>query len=101
MQLLAVLLFLLSLDAPGSEADPPGTVFLDLEAGESKPIQAESGASAICDDPHVVAPEFTPDIARLLDPREGMKTREIQGGTGPETVAAALIAARIRLANLG
>ena len=47
------------------------------------------------------APEFTPDIARLLDPREGMKTREIQGGTGPETVAAALIAARIRLANLG
>jgi argininosuccinate lyase len=46
------------------------------------------------------APEFTPGIARMLDPREGMKTREIQGGTGPETVAAALIAARIRLANL-
>jgi len=46
------------------------------------------------------APEFTPDIARLLDPREGMKTREIEGGTGPETVAAALIAARMRLANL-
>ena len=37
------------------------------------------------------APEFTPDVARLLDPREGMKTREIAGGTGPETVAAALI----------
>src|SRR6202162_867340 len=46
------------------------------------------------------APEFTPDVARLLDPREGMKTREIQGGTGPETVAAALIDARLRLANL-
>jgi argininosuccinate lyase len=46
------------------------------------------------------AHEFTPDIARLLDPREGMKTREIEGGTGPETVAAALIAARMRLANL-
>jgi argininosuccinate lyase len=46
------------------------------------------------------APEFTPDIARLLDPREGMKTREITGGTGPETVAAALLAARSRLANL-
>jgi argininosuccinate lyase len=46
------------------------------------------------------APEFTPDIARLLDPREGMKTREIQGGTGPDTVAAALIGARMRLANL-
>jgi argininosuccinate lyase len=46
------------------------------------------------------APEFTPDIARLLDPGEGMKTREIAGGTGPETVAAALITARMRLANL-
>jgi len=46
------------------------------------------------------APEFTPDVALLLDPREGMKTREIHGGTGPETVAAALIDARMRLANL-
>jgi argininosuccinate lyase len=46
------------------------------------------------------APEFTPQIAALLDPKEGMKTREIIGGTGPDTVAAALIAARIRLANL-
>jgi argininosuccinate lyase len=46
------------------------------------------------------APEFTPDVARLLDPREGMKTREITGGTGPETVAAALAAARDRLSNL-
>jgi argininosuccinate lyase len=47
------------------------------------------------------APEFTPEMALLLDPREGMKTREIEGGTGPETVAAALITARVRLANLG
>jgi len=46
------------------------------------------------------APEFTPDVARLLDPREGMKTREIVGGTGPATVAAALAEARARLANL-
>jgi argininosuccinate lyase len=46
------------------------------------------------------APEFTPDIARLLDPREGMKTREIAGGTGPRTVAAALVEARARLAQL-
>ncbi len=35
------------------------------------------------------APEFTPEMARLLDPREGMKTREIAGGTGPHAVAAA------------
>ncbi len=46
------------------------------------------------------APEFTPELARLLDPREGMKTREITGGTGPAAVASALIAARKRLANL-
>ncbi len=34
------------------------------------------------------APEFTADMARLLDPREGMKSREIPGGTGPQAVAA-------------
>jgi argininosuccinate lyase len=46
------------------------------------------------------APEFTPDLARLLNPREGMKTREIAGGTGPATVAAALAEARVRLTQL-
>jgi argininosuccinate lyase len=46
------------------------------------------------------APEFTADVARFLDPREGMKTREISGGTGPRAVAAALTAARSRLAEL-
>ena len=46
------------------------------------------------------APEFTPDVARMLDPREGMKTREIAGGTGPNTVAAALAEAHLRLQKL-
>lgn len=46
------------------------------------------------------APEFTPDVARLLDPREGMKTREIRGGTGPVTVRAALEEARARLSHM-
>jgi argininosuccinate lyase len=46
------------------------------------------------------SPEFTPDVARLLDPREGMKTREIAGGTGPNTVASALAEAHSRLAIL-
>ena len=46
------------------------------------------------------APEFTADVARLLDPREGMKTREIAGGTGPRAVSAALDEARARLARL-
>src|SRR5579862_4426124 len=35
-------------------------------------------------------PALTADVARLLDPREGMKTREIRGGTGPSAVAGAL-----------
>ncbi|MDQ6664787.1 MAG: argininosuccinate lyase [Acidobacteriota bacterium] len=43
------------------------------------------------------APEFTLEIARLLDPREGMKSREIVGGTGPQAVAQALAEARRRL----
>jgi argininosuccinate lyase len=46
------------------------------------------------------APEFTPEIAALLHPREGMKTREIAGGTGPQTVAAALAEARLRMQSL-
>jgi argininosuccinate lyase len=43
------------------------------------------------------APEFTPDIARLLHPAEGMKTREVAGGTGPAAVARALDQAEARL----
>ena len=31
------------------------------------------------------APEFTADMAALLDPRQGMKSREIPGGTGPQS----------------
>ncbi len=46
-------------------------------------------------------PEFTPEIAqvlaKLLDPREGMKSREIPGGTGPAHVQAML---KTRLALL-
>jgi argininosuccinate lyase len=43
------------------------------------------------------APEFQPAMARLMQPTEGMKTREIPGGTGPATVASALAEARRRL----
>ena len=46
------------------------------------------------------APEFTGDFAALLDPKRGMKSREIPGGTGPQSVAAALAAARQRLAEM-
>jgi argininosuccinate lyase len=48
----------------------------------------------------VFAPEFTAETARLLNPVEGMKTRELPGGTGPATVARALSEARARLAAM-
>lgn len=46
------------------------------------------------------APEFTPEMARLLQPREGMKTREIAGGTGPQAVTAALAEASRRIKEM-
>jgi argininosuccinate lyase len=46
------------------------------------------------------APEFSAGLAELLDPREGMKSREIAGGTGPESVRGALASARERLEAL-
>ena len=45
------------------------------------------------------APEFTADMARLLEPAEGMKTRELPGGAGPAAVAKALRDAEERLRN--
>ena len=44
--------------------------------------------------------KLTPDFARLLAPREGMKSREIPGGTGPDAVAGALRKARERLSSM-
>ena len=46
------------------------------------------------------APEFTPAMADLLDPKIGMRSREIPGGTGPDSVAAALASARALLAKV-
>jgi argininosuccinate lyase len=46
------------------------------------------------------APEFTVEIARLLRPNEGMKTREVPGGTGPGAVATALDQAEKRLREM-
>ena len=43
------------------------------------------------------SPEFTADVARFLNPQEGLRTRELPGGTGPVAVAAALKAARASL----
>jgi len=45
-------------------------------------------------------PRFTPDFARLLDPREGLTSREISGGTGPLAVGAAVAHAKELLGKL-
>ena len=44
-------------------------------------------------------PAFTPDIARYLQPSEGIRTRELPGGTGPAAVEQALKEAQARLAE--
>jgi argininosuccinate lyase len=46
------------------------------------------------------APEFRPEMVELMKPRVGMKSRELPGGTGPETVARALDEAAGRLAQM-
>jgi argininosuccinate lyase len=47
-----------------------------------------------------VAPEFKPEMVRLMNPSEGMKSRELPGGTGPEAVRIALEEARERLSHM-
>ncbi len=42
-------------------------------------------------------PAFTPQMARFLQPADGLETRELRGGTGPKAVAAALDLAEHRL----
>lgn len=43
---------------------------------------------------------FKPEMAALLDPRAGLATREIRGGTGPQAVAGALKEATARLEEM-
>jgi argininosuccinate lyase len=47
------------------------------------------------------APEFTPEMGRLLEPGQGMKTRIVPGGTAPDCVAQALKDAEARLRVMG
>ena len=46
------------------------------------------------------SPEFRPEMAALMNPKEGMKSRQVPGGTAPEQVRQALAAAAERLAAL-
>jgi argininosuccinate lyase len=71
-----------------------GSLVLDSIRQGKKPADWTAAELAVFN------PKFTADFARLLAPREGMKSREIPGGTGPESVAAALVRARERLAAM-
>ena len=71
-----------------------GRLVLESVRGGKKPSDWDADTLA------KFAPEFTAEMAKLLQPSEGMKTREIRGGTGPKAVAAALQDAEKRLAAL-
>ena len=71
-----------------------GRLVLESVRGGKKPADWTPEALA------AFAPEFTPDMVRLLKPQEGMRTREIPGGTGPQSVARALAEADVRLSAL-
>ncbi len=48
---------------------------------------------------HAFAPEFTQDMAELLDPKRGLESRAVPGGTAPAAVREALRNARRTLAR--
>ena len=68
-----------------------GRLVLESVASNKKPSDWTSESLA------AFSPEFTPDMAKLFSPAEGMKTRELPGGTGPAAVSTALKSAAERL----
>jgi argininosuccinate lyase len=71
-----------------------GQLVLDSVKTGKKPSQWNGADLA------AFAPEFKPEMARLLNPVEGMKSRELEGGTAPRAVARALAEAGARLKTL-
>jgi argininosuccinate lyase len=68
-----------------------GKLVLESVRASKKPADWSAEALAAFD------PALTQDIARYLDPAQGLNTREIQGGTGPAVVARSLDEAEARL----
>jgi hypothetical protein len=66
MRRFGLLLLLFAAGALAEADDPIGTVSLEIEVGKTAPVSAPHGASILCDDPGVVAPEFTADGNGLL-----------------------------------
>jgi argininosuccinate lyase len=71
-----------------------GQLVLDSVKAGKKPSQWNGAELA------AFAPEFKPEMARLLNPVEGMKSRDLEGGTAPQTVARALAEASASLKTL-
>ena len=62
--------------------------------------QSKQPSAWTAEEMHAFAPEFSAEMAQLLEPRRGLETREIPGGTGPKAVAAALAEASERLKEM-
>jgi argininosuccinate lyase len=62
--------------------------------------QSKQPSAWTAEEMHAFAPEFSAEMTALLDPRRGLETREIPGGTGPKAVAAALAEASQRLKEM-
>ncbi|MDQ2841157.1 MAG: argininosuccinate lyase [Acidobacteriota bacterium] len=69
---------------------------LVLESGRSGKKPSDWTAESLA----AFAPEFVPEMAKLLSAAEGMKSRELPGGTGPNAVAEALAQASTRLKSM-
>ena len=71
-----------------------GRLVLESVRDSKKPSDWSAQSLAVFD------AAFTPEMARYLAPAEGIRTRELPGGTGPNSVAQALKEAEARLAAL-
>jgi argininosuccinate lyase len=72
-------------------------VLESLRAGKKPSDWTAAGLAAF--DPAFTPAGLTHTMIALMQPSEGMKTREIRGGTGPASVAAALEQAAARIAQ--
>src|SRR5579864_668659 len=68
-----------------------GRLVLESVRAQKKPADWTAESLAKFD------PAFTPEIVRYLQPAEGIRTRELPGGTGPTAVSQALDEAEARL----
>ncbi len=68
-----------------------GSLVLESVKSGKKPSQWTGESLA------AFAPEFKPEMAKLLNPIEGMQSRSLPGGTAPEAVSRALAEAKTRL----